>query len=135
MGAILPHSSTILTESDIEKKILKARKHISNLKINAGSSRNTHGGKAFRAKRISLKSQSSEHSKRLELLRTAQTLLGKKNESLTARAFGTMGSAFTGRAPFLARNSKLGGSVTQHREHGQSTRITRVFTVPTRVGH
>lgn len=70
-GVILPHSSRVLFESDIDTKIKETKSQIDYLS-NAQSHRNTHGGKRFRARQISLRDQLDSCSKRLLLLTSAK---------------------------------------------------------------
>ncbi len=78
-GVILPHSDKVLSSSDIDKKVEKTKSHISYLSGGLAH-RNTHGGKSFRAKNISIKDQISSASKRLELLESAKTIITKLDQ-------------------------------------------------------
>ncbi len=78
-GVVLPHSSKVLFEHDIDKKIEKTKGHISHLS-NSQSHRNTHGGKRFRARQISLKDQVQYFSKELTLLTSAKEIIVKLNK-------------------------------------------------------
>jgi hypothetical protein len=73
-GVILPQSSRILFESDIDTKIKKVRSHIDHLS-NAQSHRKTHGGKRFCARQISLQNQIQHASRRLALLASAKIII------------------------------------------------------------
>lgn len=75
-GVILPQSSKVLFESDIDSKIQKTKSHIDHLS-NAQAHRNTHGGKRFRAKQISLRDQIDSSTKRLALLTSAKKVIVK----------------------------------------------------------
>lgn len=77
-GIILPHSSRTLFESEINSKIKKAKSHIDRLS-NAQSYRNTHSGKRFRARQISLRSQIDSSYKRLTLLLSAKEIIECKS--------------------------------------------------------
>lgn len=78
-GVILPHSDKVLSSSDIDKKIEKTKSHISHLNGSLAH-RNTHGGKRFRAKNISIKDLISSASKRLVLLESAKTVITKLDQ-------------------------------------------------------
>lgn len=78
-GVILPYSSRLLIESDINKKIKKIKNHIDHL-FKAQSHRNTHGGKRFRTRQILLRDQIDFSSKRLMLLKSAKEILVKSNK-------------------------------------------------------
>jgi hypothetical protein len=78
-GVILPQSSRVLFEIDIDTKIQKTKNHIDHLS-NAQSKRNTHGGKKFRARQISLREQLDSSSKRLVLLTSAKEIIVKLNK-------------------------------------------------------
>lgn len=67
-GFVLPHSEKVFSFQEIDKKIEKARKHVEHLTAKLPQ-RSTHGGKAFRAKKISLQDQISVASDRLALLK------------------------------------------------------------------
>ncbi|ADI38901.1 putative uncharacterized protein [Waddlia chondrophila 2032/99] len=71
VGAILPQSSKISFESDLDKKIEKARKHIDYLSTSLPH-RNTHGGKRYRARRASINQQIHLAKERLETLSRAK---------------------------------------------------------------
>lgn len=60
----LPDSDRVLFESDIDSKIKKTKRHIDHLS-NAQSHRKTHGGKRFRAKQLSLRTQLDSTAQRL----------------------------------------------------------------------
>lgn len=78
-GVILPHSARVLFEHDIDRKIAKTQGHISHLS-SAQSHRNTHGGKRFRARQISLKDQVQYFSTELTLLASAKEIIVKLNK-------------------------------------------------------
>ncbi len=70
-GVVLPYSDTVLTTSDIDKKIETKLAQIAHLtqRISKGG---THGGKRLRAQRISLQEQIFLTSQRLKLLKLAK---------------------------------------------------------------
>lgn len=70
-GVILPRSDKVLFACDIDKKIERARSQIDHLNQSL-SHRNTHGGKAFRARNISIRDQISSASERMKLLQLAK---------------------------------------------------------------
>jgi|GEM_PF-5677453 hypothetical protein len=78
-GVILPRSDKVLFACDINKKIEKVRSQIGHLNQSL-SHRNTHGGKAFRARNISIKDQISSASERMELLQSAKTPIIELNK-------------------------------------------------------
>lgn len=80
-GVVLPHTNKVLSESEIDRKIQKAQNHIAHLN-NGLSQRKTHGGKGFRAKRISLQDQISEATARLNLLQTAKIAIPNRETIL-----------------------------------------------------
>lgn len=80
-GVILPQSSGVLFESDIDAKIQKANNRIKSLS-NAQSHRRTHGGKRFRARQISLQDQIKSTSKMLLLLETAKESIVNLNKDV-----------------------------------------------------
>jgi hypothetical protein len=75
-GVILPRSSKVFFESDIDSKIQKTKSHIDHLS-NAQAHRNTHGGKRFRAKQISWRDQVDSYTKKLALLTSAKEVIVK----------------------------------------------------------
>lgn len=75
-GVILPQSSRLLSESDIDSKIKKIKSHIDHL-FNAQSHRKTHGGKRFCARQISLQDQTQNARQRLTLLMSAKDMFQK----------------------------------------------------------
>ncbi|MGD2169620.1 MAG: hypothetical protein PVI40_05225 [Chlamydiota bacterium] len=75
-GVILPRSEKILTYQDVDFRIEKVKKQIQHLTAQLPQ-RKTHGGKAFRAKKISLQQQISLASDRLNLLQTAKATIPK----------------------------------------------------------
>ena len=75
-GVILPHSDNVLNAQNLEKKILKARAHINHLTAKTPN-KGSHGGKRFRAKRISIQNQISDASQRLNVLQMAKAAILK----------------------------------------------------------
>lgn len=63
----MPYSDKVLTETQLEEKIEKLRSHIEHL-TNQIAQRNTHGGKRFRHRKISLQDQRITSTKELDLL-------------------------------------------------------------------
>jgi hypothetical protein len=85
-GVILPHSDRVLFLSDVNSQIQRAKSQIDHLTY-AQSHRNTHGGKRFRAKQISLRDQVDSCSKRLTLLTSAQDVIVKLDRVLPTMRF------------------------------------------------
>lgn len=81
LGAILPHSDKVLSETDIDGRIDTLNQHKQQLS-NSLAHRNTHGGKRFRAKRISKENEMALVSKKLELLVSAKNLVSKTAKAL-----------------------------------------------------
>ena len=81
-GVILPYSSQILFESDIDSKIKKAKNQIDHFS-KAQSHKKTHGGKRYRARQISLRDQVNWASKRLNLLTSAKEILSNLDKDST----------------------------------------------------
>ena len=79
-GVILPHSGKVLTLQDIDKKISKMKGHIAHLDGQL-SERQTHGGKGFRTRQISLLDQRAIASSRLDLLQQAESILKPKGNN------------------------------------------------------
>lgn len=75
-GVVLPQSSKVLFEFDIDSKIKKTKSHIDHLS-NSQAHRNTHGGKRFRAKQNLLKGQIDLSTQRLALLVSAKNVIVK----------------------------------------------------------
>jgi hypothetical protein len=75
-GVILSHSEKVLSAQDLDKKIEKAKGQIEHLTAQLPH-RNTHGGKGFRAKKISLQDQISLISDRLTMLQMAKAAIPK----------------------------------------------------------
>ena len=73
-GVILPQTDKVLYLSDIEKKIEKTNNQLVHLEQKKGH-RNTHGGKTFRARAISIEDQKAVASQRLQLLQSAKDTL------------------------------------------------------------
>jgi hypothetical protein len=73
-GVMLPHSSRVLFDLEIDSKIKKTQKQIEHLS-NAQSHRNTQGGKRFRARKISLHNQVELFCKRLTVLTLAKEIV------------------------------------------------------------
>jgi hypothetical protein len=95
VGVILPHSEKILNAQDLDKKITKVKGHIEHLTAQQPH-RNTHGGKAFRAKRISLQNQIALASDRLHLLQSAKATINQRiqlEKELTAVSLLVHGQA------------------------------------------
>jgi hypothetical protein len=101
--AILPRSETLLSGAEITKKIIKTENHISYL-MSHMPSRNTHGGKRFRARKISIENQITLAQQRLETLTQAIRLLAAnrsqqwpiravrfQKESLSGSSIGVFG--------------------------------------------
>src|SRR5690242_997210 len=80
-GVILPRSDKLLFLAEIDQKIARTESQLGHLN-NCLSERNTHGGKAFRSRHISLQDQISSASKRIELLQLAKTLLTIQDKQL-----------------------------------------------------
>ncbi len=70
-GVILPYSDKVLFARDIEKKIERARSQAGHLNQSLPH-RKTPGGKAFRARKISIRDQVSSISERMKLLQLAK---------------------------------------------------------------
>lgn len=81
-GVILPHSSRVLFESDIDSKIQKAKNQIQHLS-NAQANRTTHGGKRFRVRQIALKNQTDSAVERLALLQDAKKHFPKQKKEVS----------------------------------------------------
>lgn len=77
-GVILPHSSEVLFEYDIDSIIQKIKSQTDHFS-NAQSQGNTHGGKSFHTRQISLQDQ-VDSSKRLTLLLAAKEIIVTLNK-------------------------------------------------------
>ena len=84
-GVILPQSSRVFFESEIDIKIQKANNRIKYLS-SAQAYRRTHGGKRFRAKQISLRNQMNSTSDELSMLSTAKAIIVKLNKDIKLSA-------------------------------------------------
>lgn len=73
-GVVLPHSAKLRSSQEIDAKIEKTKRHLEYLTAQLPL-RTTHGGKNFRAKKISLRDQISLASEELFQLRKAEKLL------------------------------------------------------------
>ncbi len=71
-AAILPNSNKILIYDELDQKIDKTKKHITYLTQQLQPSRNIHGGKRFRERKISRQTQILSASERLKCLETAK---------------------------------------------------------------
>ena len=71
-GAIYPDSCHLLFKSNLEDKIRKTRRQIENLEVPLN--RKTHGGKRYRARKISRLGQVIVLSERLKILKKAQKI-------------------------------------------------------------
>lgn len=76
----LTQSKKLLSSQDTDKKIERTERHIKHL-VAQFPQRNTHGGKGFRAKRISILNQISLASNRLTSLRLAKVSASKVTDS------------------------------------------------------
>ena len=77
-GVILPHTSRVLTKSDLEKKIENVKNQISHLNQQLPK-RITHGGANFREKRITILSQLAAANERLEMYEKAKKMIPEKS--------------------------------------------------------
>lgn len=77
-GVILPNSSHVLFESDIDSKIQKAKSQICHLS-NAQGNKGTHGGKKYRARQLANRDQAEASSQRLASLLSAKKILTNQN--------------------------------------------------------
>lgn len=73
-GVILPHSNKFLTFQDIDERIKKTRDHINHLTQSVSHRQHTHGGKGYRARRVTVQNQIVLASKKLELLQSASQI-------------------------------------------------------------
>lgn len=71
LGVIMPHSGQVLCEFEVNARIEKTRSHLRSL-LNIQASRNTHGGKKYRAKQISLGNALDACNETISLLSTAK---------------------------------------------------------------
>lgn len=74
IGVLMPYSDKVLTVTEIDAKIQKAKGEIDYL-TKGLASRITHGGKRFRARQISIKSRIGLASERLTLLASAKAII------------------------------------------------------------
>lgn len=79
-GVILPHSSQILYEHDLDSKIQKAKSQI-NLHASNQSSKRNHRGKRHRAKQLANKDLVDASSQRLADLMSAKKILANQNRT------------------------------------------------------
>lgn len=91
-GVVLPHSSKIISENDIDSRINKTKNHINHLS-ESQAHRKTHGGKRFRARQISIRNQIEIASKQLTLLNEAKVIIVKLNNESHQRKLNLLSTA------------------------------------------
>ncbi len=113
-GVVLPGCSRVLSYEEVQQSIEKTENHILSLKDRIAE-RNTHGGKNYRTKTISLKDQISFAEQRLEILLQAKGIIEANN------------SKHLEVSPLVARTSKKTDETLSNTDRKIQSIVARLF--------